>query len=117
VKATATLAREVVMEDRATLSVVASRVKRAIDSHMEVLEYDAGFDGGEFSGPAHFQQMTIDARNAVLKSGWGIVEFEQELQARTSPKWVHESGLADVLYDPVEEVERRWEARTEVANR
>lgn len=91
--------------ERATLSVVASRVQYAIDQHAMAMEYDAGFDGGEWSTGWHVRQMTSDARDAVHKSGWTVEEFEKALAERTTAKFAHFSGLVDVLYDGLEQLD------------
>jgi hypothetical protein len=81
-------------EQKATLSVVASTVRRISRGHAEAAELDAGFDGGEFSRPEHGRMEREQVAAALAAAGWTAVEFLAEVEARTSPKWVFfNSGL------------------------
>jgi hypothetical protein len=79
-------------QQRATLSVVASTVRRISWGHDEAAALDAGFDGGEFSGPAHWAAEQREIRDALAAAGWTAGEFMAEVNARTTVKWVHFYG-------------------------
>lgn len=86
---------------RSSLSVIASAVSRTISGHEEAAVWDAGFDGGEFSGPAHYRMMAAAVARALAEHGWSAAEFEDELTARTSAAYVFRSGLTAV-FEPAE---------------
>jgi hypothetical protein len=107
-------------ETRATLSVVTSRVRRIVIGHAEAAELDAGFDGGEFSGPAHMDMEYRQVRDALKETGWTAREFLAEVEARTTVKWAFFCGLfstvdvlaGDELQDKVEQDwELQWDAQ------
>ena len=81
------------MATRSTLSVVASAV-RAAQPNWDMIEADAGFDGGEFSGPAHDRANAARVAAALTTNGWTAGEYNAELEARTSARYAHESGLS-----------------------
>jgi hypothetical protein len=86
-------------QQKATLSVVASTVRRISFGHAEAAGWDAGFDGGEFSGPAHWAAEQRETAAALAAAGWTAGEFMAEVDARTTPKWV-------VFYGGFQTVER-----------
>jgi hypothetical protein len=90
------------MGSRATLTVVASAIRRISVGHAEMVEVDAGFDGGEFSGPAHWDAERRETAKALQDAGWTAGEFMAEVEARTTPKWVFFYGgfqMVDQLAD------------------
>lgn len=82
---------------KATLSVVASRVSSTMTASFETAELDAGFDGGEFSGPMSYRVLQRDVTQILAECGWQALEFENALIARTSPKWVEKTVMAQFV--------------------
>ena len=74
--------------NQATLSVAASAVWRIEQQHSEAAVLDAGFDGGEFSGPAHHRQAMQQVVDVLDDLGWSVREFEAALDARVSHRWL-----------------------------
>lgn len=86
--------------DRSPLSTIASAIKRIADAHETAREFDAGFDGGEFSGPAHLSAEHAETAAALYRLGWTATEFAWELEARTSASYAWKFttlGLAAAL--------------------
>lgn len=75
------------------LSRAASAVKVIRDGHALGAEMDAGFDAGEFIGPAHADMEEAEAIQAVASYGFTPAEFNRELAARTSERFAYRSGL------------------------
>lgn len=75
------------------LSLAASAVARIYRSHEEAAGYDAGFDAGEFSGPAHARAERAEIVAALAALGYTPEEYDRELAARTSARFAHFSGL------------------------
>ena len=76
-----------------SLSVVASAVLLA-SPNQDMVDADAGFDGGEFSGPSH-DRMTFKRILAALQAnGWTVDAYNAALEARTSARFAHFSGLS-----------------------
>lgn len=48
-------------------------IERALDLHEEGADMDAGFDAGEFSGPAHWRAFQHDADQIARRCGFGGV--------------------------------------------
>lgn len=80
-------------EGRNRLSQAASAVLRIRDGHARAAEYDAGFDAGEWSGPAHARMAAAQVVAALAALGYTPAQYDAELAARTSPRWAHYSGL------------------------
>ncbi len=61
------------------------RFTNAVESieqqHAEALYADAGFDGGEFSGPAHARMAQKDADRAARRLGFANAELASEIAA------------------------------------
>lgn len=71
------------------LSRAASEIIRLSDGHTAAAEFDAGFDGGEFSGPAH-GRMEAEEQNEVARR-YGFRNADQlfdAIHARTNGKWM-----------------------------
>lgn len=77
-----------------TLSQMASRIAQITRSHAEAMDLDAGFDGGEFSGPAHYRAIEREVAQALRDGGWTADRYDDALIARTSERFVHFSGLS-----------------------
>ena len=75
-----------------SLSVVASAVLLA-SPDWDMVAADAGFDGGEFSGPSHDRMYAERVTAALQANGWTAESYNTALQARTSPRFAHFSGL------------------------
>ena len=75
------------------LSRAASAVKAIREGQALGAEMDAGFDAGEFSGPAHSDMEQVETRAAVARFGFSPAEFNRELAARTTPRFAHFSNL------------------------
>jgi hypothetical protein len=106
---------------QSSLTVIANAIKRITEGHNEMAGYDAGFDGGEFSGPAHVSLAIEQVQAALDAHGWTADEFQLELASRTSAKWAYNAGLDQYLpYDPEQDrinAEAGWESWTERCNR
>lgn len=106
---------------KATLSVAASAVAKLINERFEGMEMDAGFDGGEFSGPIGWGAMQADARRLLASMKWNISEFDRVLHERVSGKWLFFASPFGALELTDDEDWRgsqsAWEARTELSNR
>lgn len=94
-----------VIRERSSLSVIASAIYRIQHSHAEAAFYDAGFDGGEFSGPAHASMEERQIRAALAEHGWTVAEYERELASRTSDRWVFFHGMTLPFFDEEPEPE------------
>ena len=75
------------------LSRAASAVKAIRKSHALAAEMDAGFDAGEFSGPAHGDMEQAETVAAVARFGFTPAEFNRELAVRTAARFAYFSGL------------------------
>jgi hypothetical protein len=75
------------------LSRAASAVKAIREGHALGAEMDAGFDAGEFSGPAHSDMEQVETVAAVARFGFSPEGYNRELTARTTPRFAHYSGL------------------------
>ena len=82
----------VITATRSTLSVMASAISSAAPEQA-MLDADAGFDGGEFSGPSHDRAHAARVAAALEANGWTAESYNTALQARTSPRFAHFSGL------------------------
>lgn len=72
---------------RSTLTAVVSDLHRAAISRHEVMELDAGFDGGEWSVPAHLKGAHEDVRRICAWHGYTPWEVDQAIVSRTTMKW------------------------------
>lgn len=86
---------------RASLSLAASAVHRIRQAHNEGSFLDAGFDGGEFSGPWHAHAAERDIIEALARLGWTAAEYNAALTARTSARFAFFSGLEAEEPQPV----------------
>ncbi len=76
-----------------SLSRAASAVRAIRESHALAAEYDAGFDGGEFSAAAHGDAEQQETAAVVSRFGFTPASYNRELAARTTPRFAHFSGL------------------------
>ena len=92
-----------------TFSQTCSEVSRIIESHHEAASWDAGFDGGEFSGPAHFAAMEREVREVLARDGFTPGTFEAEVERRTTSRWLF-FGPLNLGF--VEDEEIAWRVRS-----
>jgi hypothetical protein len=81
--------RPIYRADRSSLTTVSNLILRIRREHDKAFSYDAGYDGGEFSGPAHQRAETREIEVAVASNGWTWQALEDELRARTTARWAH----------------------------
>ncbi len=82
---------------RKSPSLVASELLKALESSHEGEEADAGFDGGEFSGPASWKARGELCLQIMREGGWSPEALAEEIEARTSPRWLHFSPLSEAF--------------------
>lgn len=75
------------------LSRAASAVARINREHSEAAEFDAGFDGGEFSGPAHYRAAEQEIRDALQSFGFTPKQYNDELTRRGCGRFAHFNNL------------------------
>lgn len=80
-------------QKQSTLSVAASAVSNALALSGLAQEMDAGFDGGEWSGPAHEEARPSMVASVLKEHGWEPHAFEAEVERRTTAKWAYFSPL------------------------
>jgi hypothetical protein len=78
---------------RSSLSLAASAVHRIYLEHAEIAALDAGFDAGEFSGPAHADAAEREIDAALTRLGWTRETYNTEIGDRTSARFAFFSGL------------------------
>lgn len=78
---------------RSTLSVAASTVWRIRSDFTEAYEYDSGYDGGEFSGPALARGEEKAITFALTGLGWTRTAYNEAIEERTSAAYVWRMGL------------------------
>lgn len=78
---------------KTSLSITASLVTEALRCSFLTEEADSGFDGGEFSGPAHEQARPRLVFEVLRENGWTPYEFERAVEEATTAKWAHQSEL------------------------
>jgi hypothetical protein len=83
---------------RATLSVAASAVSRIYRTHYEAQQFDALFDGGEFSGPETERAVEAAIDDTLPRLGWTRAAYNDEIAARTSYRFAWFNGL--LVRDP-----------------
>src|SRR4051812_11944034 len=72
------------------LSRCVTELRALAGMHSEAAEYDAGFDAGEFSGPAHAEMEAREALAILKKYGFTWRSLAEELKERgVSSKWVY----------------------------
>ena len=76
------------------LSQTASDIFRTRNDHAEAACYDAGFDGGEFSGPAH-AEMEHDEIDRIEEHFFNYTgtTFSHAVRCRISEKTAHRLGF------------------------
>jgi hypothetical protein len=75
--------------NRSSLTTVVNQILRIRGDHDEAFALDAGYDGGEFSGPAHQRAEASEIEWAIASNGWTREELAIELRDRTSARWAH----------------------------
>jgi hypothetical protein len=75
------------------LSLAASAVRRIERSHAEAAEADAGFDGGEFSGPAHGRMVEDEITQALKPLGFTPRTYNMELDRRGCGRFAYVNGI------------------------
>ena len=76
------------------LSQTASDIYRIRKDHAEAECYDAGFDGGEFSGPAHAEQEAVETDRAEAHFfNYTGTTFSHAVRCRISEKTAHRLGF------------------------
>jgi len=76
------------------LSQTASDIFRTRNAHAEAACYDAGFDGGEFSGPEHGEMAEYEAEVAAEHFfNYTGVPFSHAVRCRISEKSAHRLGF------------------------
>jgi hypothetical protein len=78
------------------LSRAASAVRAIRQDHAVGAEMDAGFDAGEFSGPAHVRAEAREIADALAKLGFTPKHYNDELQARGCGRFAY---MNDLLVD------------------
>lgn len=81
---------KVMSEARSLLSRAATELRKLANSHALGAEMDAGFDAGEFSGPAHADAEADEQRVIARRYGFSTVSaLYKAIEDRTSARWVH----------------------------
>jgi len=81
--------RPIYRADRSSLTKISNLVMMIRDSHDKAFVYDSGYDGGEFSGPAHERAEQREIEFAIADNGWTREELDAELHERTTARWAH----------------------------
>ena len=63
-----------------TLHEVALKAIKIYSAHEEAAGFDSGFDGGEFSGPAHSRMADDEVENLAISNGFSIEEVDDEVR-------------------------------------
>lgn len=74
---------------RSTLTDITNAIVQIRFRHNQAYSYDAGYDGGEFSGPAHQRAEERELALALADAGWTWTTLEEELRRRTTARWAH----------------------------
>lgn len=82
------------MTERSSLTAIANALRQLAVSFGEAADIEAGFDGGEFSGPAISAAYADRVRTTLAEHGWTAVDYVHELTDRTTPHFAYFSGLA-----------------------
>lgn len=67
-----------------TLAEVASAAEKILSDHSEAEDYDAGFDAGEFSGPAHDKMAEEEISALAERNGFTLEQVLGELNQRAN---------------------------------
>lgn len=62
-----------------TLRETALEALKIMNAHEEGAYYDAGFDAGEFSGPAHGRMAQQEIAELAIENGFNLEEVEREM--------------------------------------
>ena len=81
--------RPIYRSGRSSLTTVSNLIMRIRRDHDEAFQFDAGYDAGEFSGPAHARAEAREIETAIADNGWTRQELDAELRERTSARWAH----------------------------
>lgn len=72
---------------RSSLTEVVNRIVAIRQNHNQAFQYDAGYDGGEFSGPAHRRTEDREHAQVLADTGWTWGTLEREVEQRTTKRW------------------------------
>lgn len=69
----------------------ATIITDAVRAHAEGAEADAGFDAGEWSGPAHGEMLALETQNALARYGFTEQSFTAEAERRgLRARWLND---------------------------
>lgn len=66
------------------LSEVAEMANEIYAQHEEIADIDAGFDGGEFSGPAHDRMAEREVEQMAQKEGYTLDQVADEMMRQAN---------------------------------
>lgn len=78
---------------RSSLTAIVNALVAIDRSYDDLADREAGWDGGEWSGPAVSRAHEQAVRDALAAHGWTAVDYEDEVLRRTTPHFAYFSGL------------------------